>query len=64
MDTWRWMFDCCRVPGQKGLDWSVTHAKTSDTGETGHIIVIRRGRFYKIDMFIEGRLLSTAELEK
>ncbi|OBZ74241.1 Carnitine O-acetyltransferase, mitochondrial [Grifola frondosa] len=43
MDTWRWMFDCCRVPGE-GVDWSVSHAKQADRGDSGHVVVLRRGR--------------------
>ncbi|KAI0342524.1 carnitine acetyl transferase [Trametopsis cervina] len=64
MDTWRWMFDCCRIPGLEGLDWSVSYAKPGDQGNTGHIVVIRKGRFWKVDAWQNGRLLSAAELEK
>lgn len=59
----RWMFDCCRVPGD-GLDWAVSHAKAGDKGDSGHIIVIRKNRFWKIDITDNGRILSTQELEK
>ena len=64
MDTYRWMFDCCRIPGQEGLDWSVTYAKEGDTGNSGHIVVLRKGRVWKLDAWQNGRLLSVAELEK
>ncbi|GJJ10950.1 hypothetical protein Clacol_005179 [Clathrus columnatus] len=63
MDTWRWMFDCCRVPAP-GLDWSVTYAKEGDTGDVGHIIAFRKGRPWRIDVTRDGRILSTEELEK
>ncbi|OJA09549.1 hypothetical protein AZE42_01146 [Rhizopogon vesiculosus] len=63
MDTYRWMFDCCRVPGLQGLDWSVSHAG-ADADELGHIIVVRRNRFWKIKGIIDGRILSMTELEK
>ncbi|KAL1704128.1 acyltransferase ChoActase/COT/CPT [Schizophyllum commune] len=63
MDTYRWMFDCCRVPGH-GLDWSVTHAKQGDTGDSGHIIVTRNNRFWKVPAAQDGRILSTEELER
>ena len=58
------MFDCCRVPGIDGLDWGVSHAKYGDTGNSGHIVVIRRGRFWKVDVSKQGKLLGTTDLEK
>nr|GAT46434.1 carnitine acetyl transferase [Mycena chlorophos] len=61
MDTYRWMFDCCRVPGP-GLDWSVTAAKPGDTGDSGHIVVFRHNRPWKVELAQNGRLLSVAEL--
>ncbi|KAF7309984.1 Carnitine acetyl transferase [Mycena indigotica] len=61
MDTYRWMFDCCRVPGP-GLDWSVSYAQPGDTGDSGHIIVFRHNRPWKVDLVRDGRLLSVAEL--
>ena len=60
----RWMFDCCRVPGPEGLDWSVSYAKQHDTGDTGHIIVIRKNKFWKINATRKGRILGTSEFEK
>ncbi|ETW79218.1 hypothetical protein HETIRDRAFT_156110 [Heterobasidion irregulare TC 32-1] len=64
MDTFRWMFDCCRVPGPEGLDWSTSYAKAGDRGDTGHVIVLRNGRFWRLDAAQNGRILSTAELEQ
>ncbi|KAI9510514.1 acyltransferase ChoActase/COT/CPT [Russula earlei] len=63
MDTYRWMFDCARVPGTEGLDWSVSHAKAGDTSGDGHVIVLRNGHFWRVDVAQNGRILSTAELE-
>jgi len=62
MDTWRWMFDACRVP-EKPSDWAVTYAKEGDNGISGHIIALRRGRVWKIPAVVDGRLISTWELE-
>ncbi|KAH6916065.1 carnitine acetyl transferase [Coprinopsis sp. MPI-PUGE-AT-0042] len=62
MDTYRWMFDCCRVPGIDGLDWSTSFAKANDDGISGHIIVIRKNRVWKIDATKDGKLLSTEDL--
>ncbi|QRV74305.1 carnitine O-acetyltransferase [Ceratobasidium sp. AG-Ba] len=65
MDTWRWMFDCCRVPGADGKDFSVSFAKAGDTGDSGHVVVIRNGRFWKVDAAAPGGgLLGTDDLEK
>ena len=60
---YRWMFDCCRIPGLQGLDWSVSHAGTN-VDEVGHIIVVRRNRFWMIKGIVDGRILSMTELEK
>lgn len=60
----RWMFDCCRVPGPHGLDWSVSYAKQGDSGDLGHIVVFRNNRVWKVETAQNGRILSTAEIEK
>ncbi|CCM01355.1 uncharacterized protein FIBRA_03405 [Fibroporia radiculosa] len=63
MDTYRWMFDCCRVPGQPA-DWSVTYSNAGDRGDSGHVVVLRRGRAWKLEPWQEGSLLSVSELLK
>lgn len=60
----RWMFDCCRIPGLEGADFSLSHAKPEDTGEKGHIIVLRKGRLWKLYIDKDGTLLSTSDLQK
>ncbi|KAJ7464634.1 carnitine acetyl transferase [Mycena latifolia] len=63
MDTYRWMFDCCRVPGPEGLDWSLSYAVPGDTGDTGHhIIVFRNNRVWKVPTARNGRILSVYEI--
>lgn len=62
--TFRWMFDCCRIPGPEGLDWSISYAKPGDLGDSGHIIVFRKNRVWKVETTKDGRILSTSELEK
>ncbi|KAI1791832.1 carnitine acetyl transferase [Ganoderma leucocontextum] len=64
MDTWRWMFDCCRVPGPAGLDWSVSHAKQGENGRSGHVIVFYRGRVWKLEPWQDGKLLSLDDLQR
>ncbi|KAF8519035.1 carnitine acetyl transferase [Hysterangium stoloniferum] len=63
MDTWRWMFDCCRVPAP-GSDWAVTYANYNDLGDSGHIVVFRKGRPWRVDVVADGQLLSTRDLEQ
>ncbi|KIY51868.1 acyltransferase ChoActase/COT/CPT [Fistulina hepatica ATCC 64428] len=63
VDTYRWMFDCCRVPGTEGLDWGVSHANR-DQGDDGHIIVIRRNRVWKVPAAHNGHILSTSDFER
>ena len=46
------------------MDWSVTYAKEGDIGNSGHIVMVRKNRFWKVDMTEKGRLLSTEEIEK
>lgn len=60
-----WMFDCCRVPGTDGKDFSVSFAREGDLGNSGYVVVIRNGRFWKLDTATPaGELLGTIELEK
>lgn len=60
----RWMFDCCRIPGPQGLDWSISYGKENDLGDSGHLIVFRNNRVWKVDATDGGRILSTAEFER
>lgn len=57
------MFDCCRIPGPEA-DWSVSHAKEGDKGDSGHVVVLRRGRVWKLDPWHDGQLLSLEELKR
>ncbi|OJT06724.1 Carnitine O-acetyltransferase, mitochondrial [Trametes pubescens] len=63
MDSWRWMFDCCRVPGPE-VDWCVSHGKAGDRGRSGHVAVLHRGRVWKLDPWQNGQLLSLEELQR
>ncbi|EAU90258.2 carnitine acetyl transferase [Coprinopsis cinerea okayama7 len=64
MDTYRWMFDCCRVPGSDGLDFATSYAVPGDNGISGHIIVLRKNRVWKIEAVRDGKILSTADFAR
>ncbi|KZP09879.1 acyltransferase ChoActase/COT/CPT [Athelia psychrophila] len=57
MDSFRWMFDCSRVPGPNGVDWSITHA-ASASHENPHIVVFRGNVPWKV------QASSFADLER
>lgn len=63
MNSYRWMFDACRIPGLGGEDWARSYATPEDTGSSGHIVVLRKNRFWKIDIAPHGQILSTSDLE-
>jgi carnitine O-acetyltransferase len=62
MDTYRWMFDCSRVPGPQGVDWSVSYAK--EMNDNSHVCVFRNNRPWIVETLRDGRILSTEELEQ
>jgi len=57
------MFDCCRVPGE-GFDWSVSYSDPGDLGNSGHIVVFRKNRPWRVEVTREGQILSTEEIQK
>ena len=58
-----WMFDCCRVPGTQGVDWSVSYAgSTNPHDDLGHIIVMRKNRFWKIKAEVGGKVVGMGDL--
>ena len=58
MDTYKYMFNCSRIP-EKPADFP----KIYDYKENKHIIVMRKGQFYKVLHEVGGVQLSTKELE-
>lgn len=59
MSSYHWMFNACRVPA-KGADYPVKYP----ANEHQHLVAIRKNAFYKIPTHVNGRQLSTAELEE
>ncbi|KAG9313003.1 acyltransferase ChoActase/COT/CPT [Chiua virens] len=63
MDTYRWMFDCCRVPGAQGIDWSVSYAGSPNPhDDLGHVIVVRKNRFWKIKVQVGDKVAGMGDL--
>lgn len=59
MDSYQYMFNACRLP-QPDADY----VKTYPTDESNEfILVMRKGRFFKIQHTVNGKQLSTADLE-
>ncbi|KAL0572768.1 hypothetical protein V5O48_009201 [Marasmius crinis-equi] len=63
MDTYRWMFDCIRIPGAEGLDYSISYADVDDDGtKDAHVVVFRRNRPWKVQTAKDGKILSVEEV--
>ena len=57
------MFDCCRVPGAQGVDWSVSYAGApSPQDNLGHVIVVRKNRFWKIKAQVGDTVVGMGDL--
>ncbi|RYP53887.1 hypothetical protein DL768_001199 [Monosporascus sp. mg162] len=58
MDSYQWMFNACRVPAKPA-----DHPVKADPAVAKHIIAVRKNKFFKIAHEVDGRQLSTSELE-
>ncbi|KAK9768335.1 Carnitine O-acetyltransferase mitochondrial [Basidiobolus ranarum] len=58
MSSYKYMFNACRYP-KKPSDY----AETYDPATNNHIAVVRKNKYYIIDMFHNGQQLSALELE-
>lgn len=58
MSSYEWMFNCSRVP-KKPADTTVKHPFEGNQ----HLIVVRKNQFWKVPHEINGKTLTTAELE-
>ncbi|CAO3587743.1 unnamed protein product [Absidia cylindrospora] len=59
MDSYKYMYNNCRIP-QKPSDIETAY----DPVENTHIIVIRKNRFYFVDVVHNGQQLSTTEIQQ
>lgn len=59
MESYQWMFNTCRVPGEK-VDYSIKYSHKDHK----YIIVIRKNQFFKVMHEVGGYQLNAAELEK
>ena len=58
MDSYQYMFNCCRIP-EKPADFPRKFAP-----ENKHLVVVRKGQFYKVVHEVDGKQLSTREFEE
>ncbi|KAF8532833.1 acyltransferase ChoActase/COT/CPT [Trichophaea hybrida] len=58
MDSYKYMFNVCRIP-EKPADYP----KKYDYEQNKHIIVARKNQFFKVLHEVDGRQLTTGELE-
>jgi carnitine O-acetyltransferase len=65
MDSWRWMFDCCRVPSSSPADYGVSYTSSNHT-EGVNVVVVHKNRFWSIDVQDKatGSILPPESLEK
>lgn len=59
MESYQWMFNACRVPGEK-VDYPIKYSHK----DHNYIIVIRKNQFFKVMHELDGQQLNAAELEK
>lgn len=59
MESYQWMFNACRVPGEK-VDYPIKYSHK----DHNYIIVIRKNQFFKVMHELNGKRLNAAELEK
>jgi carnitine O-acetyltransferase len=58
MDSFKYMFNCCRIP-EKPADYP----KKYDYETNKHFVVVRKNQFFKVLHEVDGRQLTTGELE-
>ncbi|KAF2279242.1 acyltransferase ChoActase/COT/CPT [Westerdykella ornata] len=58
MSSYKWMFNCCRIP-RPGSDTAVKY----EAKDSAHIIVVRNNQFWKVAHEIDGKQLNTRDLE-
>lgn len=59
MYSFKWMFNACRYPAKPSDYESKFDPKTNN-----HMTVIRKNKFFIVDLVKEGKQLSTFELER
>ncbi|KAN0097062.1 Acyltransferase ChoActase/COT/CPT [Tylopilus felleus] len=63
MDSYRFMFDSCRIPGAQGIDWLVSYAGSPNPDDDlGHVIVIRKNRFWKVKAQVGDTVVGMGDL--
>ncbi|KAN0097060.1 Acyltransferase ChoActase/COT/CPT [Tylopilus felleus] len=63
MNSYRFMFDSCRIPGAQGTDWLVSYAGSPNPDhDLGHVIVIRKNRFWKVKAQVGDTVVGMGDL--
>jgi carnitine O-acetyltransferase len=58
MSSYQFMFNCSRVAAEPA-DYPIKY----DHKENQHVVVVRKNQFFKVDTHVQGKQLTTAELE-
>ena len=59
MSSYEYMFNTCRIPAKPA-----DYPKKYSEAENKHIVVVRKNQFYKVAHEVDGKQLSTKELEQ
>ena len=59
MESYQWMFNTCRIPARPA-DYPAKYSPTDNK----HILVIRKNQFFKVLHEVDGKRLTTSELEQ
>ncbi|KAJ6108641.1 Carnitine O-acetyltransferase [Penicillium sp. IBT 18751x] len=59
MNSYEYMFNCCRVPGDVE-----DFPRKYPAAENEHIVVVRKNQFFKVPVVVDGQALNISELEQ
>ncbi|KAI5779327.1 carnitine O-acetyltransferase-like protein [Geopyxis carbonaria] len=59
MDSYKYMFNTCRIP-EKPSDYPAKY----EAEKFQHIVVVRKNQFFKVSHVVDGKTLTTGELEQ
>lgn len=59
MNSYEYMFNCCRVPGDVE-----DFPRKYSAAENQHFVVVRKNQFFKVPLVVDGQALNVSELEQ